>query len=187
MDYIKEIKKFIPINKQEENDKRLILEFANKFGYENILLRENEIGHITSSGFIMNESLEKVLLIHHNIMNIWAWTGGHADGESDLLKVAIKEAKEETGIKNFKPLSKEIISIDILPVSGHIKNKSYVSTHLHLSIGYILICNDKEDFYINPNENSDIKWVNIDWFKKDNFNPSDIYLYNKIINKSKRY
>jgi len=61
------------------------------------LLRDNEIAHITSSGFILNKSLDKALLIHHNIRNVWAWTGGHADGNSNLLEVAIQEAVEETG------------------------------------------------------------------------------------------
>ena len=43
-------------------------------------------------------------MIHHNIYNSWSWTGGHADGDKDLLYVAIKEAKEETGVKNIKAL-----------------------------------------------------------------------------------
>ncbi len=43
-------------------------------------------------------------MIHHNIYNSWAWTGGHSDNEKDQLKVAIKELKEETGVKNPTPL-----------------------------------------------------------------------------------
>ena len=49
---------------------------------------------MTSSGLIFNKNLDKILMVHHNIYNTWSWTGGHADGEDDLLKVAIKEAKE---------------------------------------------------------------------------------------------
>ena len=49
-------------------------------------------------------------MIFHKIYNSWSWTGGHADGDSDLLKVAIKEASEETGLKNIKPISKDIFS-----------------------------------------------------------------------------
>ena len=87
----------------------------------NILTRENEFAHFTSSGFILNENKDKVLMIYHNLYNSWAWTGGHADGEEDLLKVAIKEAKEETGVVNIQPLSTQIMSLDILPVWGHMK------------------------------------------------------------------
>ena len=53
-------------------------------------------------------------MIHHNIYNSWGWTGGHADGDSDLIKVSIKEAKEETGIKEARPNNNDICSIDIL-------------------------------------------------------------------------
>ena len=48
-------------------------------------------------------------MIHHNIYNSWGWTGGHADGNSDLIKVAIKEAQEETGIKHVKPIIDDIL------------------------------------------------------------------------------
>ena len=88
---------------------------------DNILTRENAFAHLTSSGFILNENKDKVLMIYHNLYNSWAWTGGHADGEDDLLEVAIKEAKEETGVVNIHPLSTQIMSLDILPVWGHMK------------------------------------------------------------------
>ena len=96
-----------------------------------MLVRENEIAHMTSSGFIVNKDRTKVLMIHHNIYNSWGWTGGHADGDSDLIAVAIKEAKEETGIKNANPITNDICSIDILPVNSHIKKGKYVASHLH--------------------------------------------------------
>lgn len=60
-------------------------------------------------------------MVHHNIYNTWSWTGGHADGEADLLKVAIKEAKEETSVENIGVLDENIIAIDILPVVPHVK------------------------------------------------------------------
>ena len=124
MQWINDIKNYIPYNEQEETDKRLILQCLDI--YDNLLSRENVLAHITSSGYIINESKNKVLMVHHNIYKTWSWTGGHADNDSDLLYVAIKEAKEETGIQNIKPLSKNIFSLDVLPVIGHIKNNKYV-------------------------------------------------------------
>jgi hypothetical protein len=132
MDYIKQIIEFIPENQQEIQDKKIILDYIEKYPH-NILLRENEFAHITSSAFIINKSLDKVLMIHHNIRNAWAWTGGHVDGDTDFLHVAIKEAKEETGITTVTALSENIVSIDILPVYGHERRGKYVSAHLHLS------------------------------------------------------
>ncbi len=184
MKYINEIKKFSPINDQEENDKKLILEYIEKYKH-NVLLRENEIAHLTSSGLILNKSLDKMLMIHHNIYNTWAWTGGHADGDDDLLNVAIKEAKEETGIKNPTALTNNIISLDILPVYGHIKKGKYVSTHLHLSVSYVLIADENEEVKIKEDENSGVKWVNVSDIEKYSNEPYLINIYRKIINKAK--
>ena len=87
-------------------------------------------------------------MIHHNIYNSWGWTGGHADGDSDLIKVSIKEAKEETGIKEARPITNDICSIDILPVNAHIKRGKYVASHLHLSVAYILEADENEELVV---------------------------------------
>ena len=99
----KQIQSYVPMNEQEVQDQKVILNYIKLFEH-NILTRENEFAHLTSSGFILNEARDKVLMIYHNLYNSWAWTGGHADGEADLLAVAIKEAKEETGVANIRPL-----------------------------------------------------------------------------------
>lgn len=183
MDYIKQIIDFLPSNEQEFQDKKVIIDYIKKFSH-NILLRENEFAHITSSGFIMNKSLDKVLMIHHNIRNTWAWTGGHVDGDSDFLHVAIKEAKEETGINTLTSLTEKIVSIDILPVFGHARRNKYVSAHLHLSVAYILIADENEKLIVNEDENSDVSWFALDRFTEEYFDSKDVYLYNKLINRA---
>lgn len=184
MDYVKRIEEFIPNNSQESQDKRVILDYIRQFPH-NILYRDNEIAHITSSGFIMNQSLDKVLMVHHNIRNTWSWTGGHADGDADLLHVAVKEAKEETGLEHVVPLTEDILSIDILSVLGHFKNGKYVNTHLHLSIAYVLIANEKETIRIKEDENSAVDWFTTDQFTEAYFGKHDVYLYNKLIKRAR--
>lgn len=185
MNYIEQINQYTPQNTQEIQDKKVILEYIERFP-NNVLLRDNEIAHVTSSGFIMNNELDKVLFVKHNIMNKWAWTGGHADGDENLLHVAIKEAKEETGIIEVISLMNEIASIDILTVTGHIKNERYVNSHLHLSIAYILIANEKEKLKVKDDENSGVKWIGIDEINEENFYRYDVYLYNKLVQKAKK-
>lgn len=185
MDFAKEISAFAPQCEQEESDKKNILDFINRFN-SNVLLRDNEIAHITSSGFIMNPELTKVLLVHHNIMKTWAWTGGHADGDPDLLHVALKEAREETGVLKIQPLQSAIASLDILPVFGHWKKDRYVSTHLHLSIAYLLVCDENQAFHIKPDENTGVAWFDTDYFTKEHFNDSDVHLYNKLIGRARK-
>lgn len=78
MNFKEAILKYQPINEQEKSDKEIILDYIDHF-HDNILTREDQIAHMTSSGLILNKSLDKILMIHHNIYNTWAWTGGHAD------------------------------------------------------------------------------------------------------------
>jgi 8-oxo-dGTP pyrophosphatase MutT (NUDIX family) len=184
MDYRKQIIEYIPTNEQENQDKKIILNYIENFPH-NILLRENVFAHITSSGFVMNKSMDKALMVHHNIRNTWAWTGGHADGDTDFLHVAIKEAKEETGINAVTALTKHIISIDILPVYGHVRRNKYVSAHLHLSVAYVLIASERETLIVKEDENSDVNWFSLDKFTEDYFDDKDVYLYNKLIQRAK--
>ena len=185
MDYINDIKKFEPQNEQEFTDKELILSYIQA-NISDVLLRDNKIAHLTSSGFIMNPELTKALMVHHNIRNAWAWTGGHCDGDSDLLKVALKEAKEETGALNIKPLGNKIASVDVLTVPGHVKRNKYISSHLHLSIAYILIMDEAEELHAKWDENTDVAWFDVEKITEDNFSKDDIYLYGKLIDRAKK-
>ncbi len=155
------IENYNPYNEQEEKDKQTMLKYIHTF--DNILTRENEFGHFTASSWVVNKERTKVLMIYHNIYQSWAWTGGHSDGEADLLKVAIKELKEETGVKNIKVLKDgNIFSLEILTVNGHIKKGNYVSSHVHLNLTYLLEVDEKETLYIKEDENSGVKWVPIE-------------------------
>ena len=155
-----QIEKYIPYNEQEASDKELMLEYIDKF--EDVLTRKNKMCHFTASNWIVNKDRTKVLMIYHNIYKSWVWTGGHADGDSDLLHVAIKEAEEETGLNNLKLLSDGIYGLQILTVDSHIKRERFVSSHLHLDCCFLLEANEKEKLRIKEDENSGVKWVEID-------------------------
>lgn len=90
-----DIRAYVPFNEQERNDKARFLEMLD---LENILTRENEEAHVSSSAWVMNETLDQVLMAYHNIYQSYSWLGGHADGDPDLFAVALREAKEESGI-----------------------------------------------------------------------------------------
>lgn len=186
MPFKDQISRYNPINEQETNDKKIMLNYINHF-YDNILTRENEIAHMTSSGLVLNKSMDKVLMIHHNIYNTWTWTGGHADGARDMFEVAIKEAKEETGLTEIKALNKEIASVDILPVWGHFKKGKYVSAHLHLNSSYILIADEDHDLTLNEEETTGVKWIDVDKLHHYSNEPYLIEVYKKIINKGKEF
>ena len=186
MEFIDEIERFSPSDPREETDKTALLHFA-RVHKDTVLLRENTIAHITSSGFLMNRKLDKVLLVHHNSRNVWAWTGGHADGEENLLQVAIREAKEETGLLTVHPLFPQIASLDILPVQPHYRKGKYVNVHLHLSVSYLLIGDEAEEIRPNPSENTQVAWFDVSYFTGKHFDVHDVYLYQKLIRKAQNF
>ncbi len=159
-----DIESFIPFNEQEKNDKEIILKLMDK--YDNLLTRENEIAHFTASAWAVNKDRTKVLMIFHKIYNSWAWTGGHADGDNNLLYTAIRELKEETGVKNVNVIDNNIFSLEIITVDGHIKRGRYVSSHLHLNLTYLLEVNESEELKIKEDENTGVKWININEIDK---------------------
>lgn len=161
VDSLKEnLEEFEPYNEQEEVDKKIILDYINNF--DDTLTRQNKYGHFTSSAFVLNKERTKILMVYHKIYNSWAWPGGHSDGYSNLLNVAMKEAKEETGIKNVIPIFKNIYSIEIISVNGHEKSEKYISSHVHLNVTYLLEADENEKIHIKEDENSGVKWVPID-------------------------
>lgn len=186
VDNLKEnIEKFIPYNEQEQVDKKIMLDYIRDFN--DTLTRQNEYGHFTSSAFVLNKERTKMLMIYHKIYNSWAWVGGHSDGDSDLLYVAMKEAKEETGIKNVAPISNNIYSLEIINVNGHEKRGKYVGSHVHLNVTYLLETDENEEIHIKEDENSGVKWVPIDEVLNVT---SEVWVrdrvYTKIIEKMKK-
>lgn len=170
---ISQLEKYTPFNEQEERDKNTILNLLKT--QLDIFERSNLIAHMTASAWVVNKDRSKILLAYHNIYDSWAWLGGHADGEKDLLKVALKEVAEESGVKNIKPVSEDILSVEILTVDGHEKKGVYVPSHLYLNVTYLIEADDTEQPHICVGENSNVAWFDKDkavemsnekWFKE---------------------
>lgn len=159
MNLIEQLKNYKPYNAQEEADRGAFLCFLEKNG--NAYSRENTEGHITVSAWIVNPDRTRVLFCYHNIYNSWSWVGGHADGNEDLLFVAIKEAREETGAA-VRALSDEIFSLEILPVAGHVRKGKYVSSHVHYNVTYLVEADENEALRICEDENSAVAWIDIE-------------------------
>lgn len=153
------IVEYQPFCEQEVTDKEFFLKFIDTFA--DVLTRNNIFGHFTASAFVVNEERTKMLILYHNIYDGWIYPGGHADGEDDLLKVAIREVYEETGLK-VKVLDDNIYSIQTLPVVGHVKRGKYVSSHVCLDVVYLFEASETDELVIKEDENQGIKWVSFD-------------------------
>ena len=145
----------------EEGAVRSFRQFLQTYG-DRAYARDNLTGHLVVSAWIVNKELNKVLMIHHNLYNSWAWVGGHADGDKNLLRVALKETAEETGLKNVRAISENPFDFNVLAVHNHIRNGSLVPTHLHYNVVYLLEADEKDALFMKPDENSGVKWIDFD-------------------------
>ena len=179
---IEDITKYVPTCEQEQVDRKLFLDIAKTF--PNSLTRENPVTHFTASALLLNKEKTELVSIYHNLYDSWAWMGGHADGDEDLLHVARKEVEEECGIKDITLVGRGIFTLECLSVQGHIKKGKYVTTHLHLNVTYVFTTTEKL-IRIKPDENSNIAWFTFDEFLQKSTEPHMLPTYNKIINKIK--
>ena len=185
-EHIREAIVFGAKDKHDRRDVRRVL--ADVDGFSDLLTRENATAHFTASCWIVNPDRTKVLMAYHNLYQSWAWLGGHADGEEDLLAVALREVREESGVKNVRPASEDIFSLEVLTVDGHMKRGKYVSSHLHLNVTYLLIADDTDALTVKPDENSGVKWFTPEgavqassekWFRE--------HIYNKLNEKMRQF
>ncbi|MEA5404770.1 NUDIX hydrolase [Arcicella sp. DC2W] len=146
------LEKYQPYNATDSKFQEEIISFvkANSTCFERSLL----VGHVTGSAWILDKSRQYTLLTHHKKLNQWFQTGGHCDGDSDVLNVALKEAKEETGLKNIKVLSPDIFDIDI----HLIPERKGIPVHLHFDVRFLLEA-DMNEALIVSSESTDLKWI----------------------------
>lgn len=142
---------YIPIDSAECEYKNTILTFLDQ--YPNAFERTLEVGHITASAWLVNKDNTKALLTHHRKLNMWVQLGGHCDGNTDALAVAIKEAQEESGIMNIKPVTGAIFDVDVHLIPENKKEKA----HYHYDVRFLLQVMSDEDFVISE-ESHDLAW-----------------------------
>lgn len=177
------LKQYIPYNEQEKEDIAIIIKAEEIFG--DILTRDNKYCHLTSSTFVINKEHTKVLSAYHNLYKSWSWLGGHADGDDDMLYVAQKELREESSLQAFTVIGNSPISVEILPVSSHIKRGKYVASHTHLNVTYLFEADENQLIHIKEDENSGIAWITFDELLSKSTEPYMIPAYKKIIERIK--
>ena len=180
-DSIRQIRNYPPFNEQEEKDKALILGWIRD--NENAFSRKNTVAHITASAWVVNKDRSKVLMVYHNIYNSWSWLGGHADGETDLLSVAIREVKEEAGIQCETGIRGDFFS-GISDGGWTCEKGNYVSSHLHLNITYLLEADSEEQVSVKADENSGVAWFSPEDALEKSTEPWFVeHIYSKLIKK----
>ena len=154
-----QIREYAPCCEQEARDKAVILAFLAD--NPDAFFRSSLIAHMTASAWVVNRERTKVVMVYHRIYDSWSWTGGHADGEEDLLAVALRECREETGLRHVRPVSEEIFSLEVLTVDGHEKHGEYVPSHLHLNVTYLLEADESDELRVCEEENTAVRWFTL--------------------------
>ena len=173
MELLQQIQNYTPFNEQEAADKAMIIQCLREM--PDVFTRDNKLAHMTASAWVVNPGRNRVLMVYHDLYDSWSWMGGHADGDRDLMRVALREVQEESGIKWVLPLSEDIFSLEILTVDGHVKRGAYVSSHLHLNLTYLLEAEEDQELMAKPGENSGVSWFGLkeavemsseEWFRE---------------------
>lgn len=149
------LKAYHPSAQEEITYKKQMLEFIqnNADCFERTLAS----GHMTASAWIVSKDGEKALLMNHAKLNMWVQLGGHCDGDSDVLAVAIKETQEESGILNIEPVSRDIFDIDIHLIPENKKEKA----HYHYDVRFLLrVASDEQP--IQNSESKELRWISKD-------------------------
>jgi ADP-ribose pyrophosphatase YjhB (NUDIX family) len=96
------------------------------------------------------------LLTHHFKLDRWLQLGGHADGDPDILRVALSEAREESGLESIRPLSDAVFDVDVHPIPA----RGNEPRHLHYDVRFLLEA-DADAPLIISSESKDLAWVSL--------------------------
>jgi 8-oxo-dGTP pyrophosphatase MutT (NUDIX family) len=134
------------------------------------------VGHVTGSAWIVDLSHTYTLLTHHRKLDKWFQLGGHCDGDSDVLAVALKEAQEESGLSDFQIVSLNIFDIDI----HEIPERKGIPTHLHYDVRFLLEADMAKPLAISS-ESNDLVWVKLSEVSTLNNSESILRMVRKTI------
>ena len=155
-------------NEEDKVLKQQFLQFIAAFP-DNFHLRSNLTGHLTGSAWVLDsESKSKVLLVKHTKLQRWLQPGGHADGDGDLQRVAMKELLEETGIV-AENAADGIFDLDVHAIPWH----KQVPPHLHFDVRFLFFASITAPLQISS-ESQELAWVSLD--KLQDYNPDQSVL-----------
>ncbi len=168
------LKQYRPRFMDESGYVRRAIEYIEK--NEDCFYRELHPAHVTGSAWVVSPDRQRVLMMHHKKHDQWFQPGGHADGDSDILRVALKEAEEETGldVAHISVLHPEIFDVDIhaIPAVGG------EPPHEHIDVRFLFEVDDTIPVPGND-ESHQVLWVSLFELSRYNRNRSTYRMLEK--------
>ncbi len=118
-------------------------------------------GHVTGSAWIVSHDRDSVLLLHHRKLGVWLQPGGHADGDADVLRVAMREAEEETGITGLRAASADTpldVDVHMIPARHDSAGVQLDPAHEHHDIRFLLVAPPGAEPVVSD-ESHEVRWV----------------------------
>ncbi|MGY0612102.1 MULTISPECIES: NUDIX hydrolase [unclassified Luteimonas] len=143
----------------EAGEARLFIELLRDLG--DPFVRDRLDGHFTASAWLVSADGRRALLTHHRKLDRWLQPGGHADGDVDLARVALREAGEESGLQGLR------IEGGIFDLDRHwIPERKEVPGHWHHDVRYVVRAGSHEDFVVSE-ESHALAWLEVEVIAAD--------------------
>ncbi|MBS1788134.1 MAG: NUDIX hydrolase [Acidobacteria bacterium] len=125
--------------------------------HDNFQSRQQLVGHLTGSAWVVSEDSSHALLTHHGKFNCWVQLGGHVEDDADMLSAAWREACEESGLDHVTPLSDHIFDVDVHAIPASPKEPA----HFHYDIRFLFAADRTAPLTVSS-ESKDLAWIELE-------------------------
>jgi len=150
-----ELHAYVPADAREASMRERIIAFvgAHRDAFERALA----IGHVTASAWIVDPARTRALLTHHRKLGKWLQLGGHADGDPDVRRAALREAQEESGLSSLRFVHERIYDLDVHPIPA----RPGEPAHDHYDVRFALEADPREPLVVST-ESKELAWIPLD-------------------------
>ncbi len=151
---LRELRAYVPADAREAAMRDRLAAFVA--AHEDAFERALAIGHVTASAWIVDPGRTRALLTHHRKLGKWLQLGGHADGDPDVRRAALREAREESGLRSLRFARDAIYDLDVHPIPA----RPGEPAHEHYDVRFAFEADPEEPLVVSA-ESKELAWIAI--------------------------